>query len=96
MTNHGVSLSEQIERLVREYIAACRDAARQAMDRGFASANAQPGPVVKSRRVLARRASTEVVALAERLYEAVCARPGEMMTVLAPSLGASPRELPRR
>lgn len=36
-----------------------------------------------------------MAALSERLCEAVCARPGEVMTVLGPALGASPRELHR-
>ena len=42
-----------------------------------------------------RRASAEVAALGERLYEAVCAQPGETMSVLAPELGKTPRELHR-
>lgn len=33
--------------------------------------------------------------LSERLYEAVCAHPGETMTVLAPELGSSARALHR-
>jgi hypothetical protein len=33
--------------------------------------------------------------LGERLYEAVCAQPGETMAALAPELGSSPRELHR-
>ncbi len=31
--------------------------------------------------------------LGERLYETVCAKPGETMAVLAADLGATPREL---
>jgi len=42
-----------------------------------------------------RRASTELSTLGARLLEAVIARPGETMTVLAPGLGCSPRELHR-
>lgn len=34
-----------------------------------------------------------MAALGERLYEAVCAKPGETMSVLAPIVGATPREL---
>jgi hypothetical protein len=34
-------------------------------------------------------------ALGERLHEAVCAHPGETMSVLAPALGKTPRELSR-
>jgi len=36
-----------------------------------------------------------VAAVAERIYQAVCAKPGEAMTVLAAELGASARELHR-
>jgi hypothetical protein len=36
-----------------------------------------------------------VAALSERLYDAVCAQPGETMAMLAPELGSSPRELHR-
>jgi hypothetical protein len=37
----------------------------------------------------------EVSAVAERLYRAVCAHPGESMAVLADELGAPARELHR-
>ncbi|KAF0170081.1 MAG: hypothetical protein FD160_3907 [Caulobacteraceae bacterium] len=97
MTNHSVTLGEQIEKLVREHIAACRVSAREAVDRAFASADARskPAALTKTSRIGRRRASAEVAALSERLYEAVCARPGEMMTVLGPVVGACPRELHR-
>ena len=36
-----------------------------------------------------------MAALCERLYQAVCAKPGEGMVVLATDIGASPRELNR-
>ncbi len=36
-----------------------------------------------------------MAALAERLYEAVRANPGALMTVLAAQVGAGPRELSR-
>jgi hypothetical protein len=42
-----------------------------------------------------RRPSAEITALGERLYQAVCAKPGETMTVLAGDLGASARQLNR-
>ena len=97
MTNHSVSLGEQIEKLVREHIAACRASASEAVERAFAAADSRANPAgpSKTSRIGRRRASTEVAALCERLYEAVRARPGEMMTVLAPTVGASPRELLR-
>jgi hypothetical protein len=36
-----------------------------------------------------------MAALAERLYEAVCAQPGETMSVLGPGLGKPSRDLHR-
>jgi hypothetical protein len=36
-----------------------------------------------------------LAAVAERIYQAVCAKPGETMLVLAADLGASARELHR-
>jgi hypothetical protein len=42
-----------------------------------------------------RRAPEEIAALGERLYQAVCAKPGETMTVLMADVGGSARELQR-
>ena len=42
-----------------------------------------------------RRASDEIRALSERFYEALCRTPGETMTVLAPMVGSTARELNR-
>ncbi|HEY2768912.1 MAG TPA: hypothetical protein VGI76_11695 [Solirubrobacteraceae bacterium] len=103
MTNPGV-LSEQIERLVREYILATRVAAQAALDRAFA-----PGAVAHAKQVRpaspsrpgvlresgVRRSPGAIGALGERIYEAVCRMPGETMTVLGPQVGASARELHR-
>ena len=98
MTHPNETLSEQIEQLVRAHLAATRRAAAEAVERAFSTAcptsRAKASPRA-SRTVRRRRASTEVAALGERLYEAVRAQPGETMSVLAPALGASPRELHR-
>jgi len=53
---------------------------------------AVPSP---SRASNGRRSAVELSALGERLHEAVCAHPGETMSVLAPKLGKTPRELQR-
>src|SRR5690606_1202889 len=42
-----------------------------------------------------RRAPAEVSAVGERLYQAVCAHPGESMATLAKELEMAPRELQR-
>lgn len=77
------ALETQIERLVREHLAVQEMAARAAVERAFAAVAAKP-PVVAVRRRMAfrRRASTEMSELAERLFEAVQACPGETMTVI--------------
>ena len=94
-TNSTHELQVQIERLVREHLAAERRAAAAAVERAFAGAGA-PSKVVPARAAArARRAATEVSALAERLYEAVRARPGETMNVIAASVGQTPRALHR-
>lgn len=98
MTHPNQTLSEQIEQLVRKHIEASRRAAGAAVERAFSSASS--GTRSRATRPTTRasghrRASTEVAALGERLFEAVCAQPGETMTVLAPRLGKTPRELHR-
>lgn len=96
MSHSSQILSEQIERLVREHMQAMRRAAAEAVERAFSSAPASPRAEVAravSRTRGPRRASTDVAALGERLYEAVCAQPGEAMGVLGPALGKTPREL---
>jgi hypothetical protein len=42
-----------------------------------------------------RRPRSEIAALGEQFYRAVCAKPGETMAVLAAEIGSSPRELNR-
>jgi hypothetical protein len=90
-------LGERIERLVQEHIAASRKAAQQAVDRAFATAAKAPARATASapRHAGPRRPSADIAALGERLYRAVCAKPGETMAVLAPMAGASARALHR-
>jgi hypothetical protein len=91
-------LEERIEQLVREHIASMQRNAREALERAFAGATSpRPGRVTRGHGDggRKRRAPTEVSAIGERLYRAVCARPGEGMGVLARELGASVRELHR-
>ena len=96
-TSHR-DLDQRIEQFVREHIASIHRNAREALERAFAGATS-PRPRRVSQGHVAgggkRRAPTEVSALGERLYRAVCARPGEGMGVLARELGASARELHR-
>jgi hypothetical protein len=88
-------LAQQIERLVEEFIAAGREAAATAVDRAFAPSKTRkpPAPKSASRQVGPRRCAREIESLSERLYDAICAKPGESMTVLAPIVGSTPRAL---
>jgi len=96
-TNTNPDLGQRIEQLVREHIAASRRTAQEAVERAFASAEAVPARARLGRASQGqkRRASAELVVLGERFYKAVCAKPGEMMTVLAAEVGASARDLHR-
>jgi hypothetical protein len=98
-TNTTVDLGERIERLVEEHIAASRKAAREAIERAFASAASPSAPACTRgkapRRACKKRPSADIAALGDGLYRAVCAKPGETMAVLAPMAGASARELHR-
>ena len=89
-------LPTQIERLVREHLAAQQKAATAAVEHAFASAVAltrnRPVPSKTGRR---RRRTTEMAELAERLSEAVGACPGETMASIAARVGEKPRALNR-
>jgi len=99
--NHPMqSLSEQIEEFVRQHMEASRRAAAEAVERAFTSASSRARAKPARTRAQGdasgrRRAPAEMAALGERLYEAVCAQPGETMSVLAPEVGKTPRELAR-
>ena len=99
MTNNR-DLTEKIEQLVREHIEETRVAVVGAVSRAFATSatgalSRAPSKTSKPRKESRRRGPEEVTALAERLYERVCAKPGEGMVVFAADLGASARELHR-
>ena len=71
-----------IERLVQEHMMASRRAAQDAMDRAFASATRAPTRARVRRQAVSssasrkRRTRAEMSAMAERIYHAVCAKPG--------------------
>jgi cytochrome c5 len=101
-TTNPQDLCNRIEHLVEEYISTTRAAARAALDGAFAAATtpstrpSRPTTGATARaRTGSRRAADEIGALSERLYEAVCRTPGETMTVIAPVVGATARELNR-
>lgn len=100
MTNATTELERQIEQMVAAHVAALRKAAQGAVERAFAVATAAAPAVARSRAPVVRasgkrRAGSELVALGERFFEALCRKPGETMAVLSAEVGASPRELHR-
>jgi len=99
-TSSNEELGERIERLVQEHIEASRRAAQEAVQRAFAAAVTRPTRTTtptaeRARRGGKRRPPHEIAALSEQLYEAVCAKPGETMSVLGAGVGLSARELHR-
>ena len=100
-TTSNQELGERIERLIQEHMMGSRRAAQGAMDRAFASAAGAPTRARVRREGASpsasrkRRTQTEMLALAEQLFQAVCAKPGETMMVLAADVGTSARELHR-
>jgi hypothetical protein len=103
MTNTASTedLSKRIEEVVQEHIAASHRVAAAALERAFARSAAKPTPAARTRRTqvrnggAGRRAPQELSAIGERLHQAVCAKPGAAMTVLATDIGATPRSLNR-
>ncbi len=89
------TLETKIERLVREHLVGLQLAARAAVERAFSlAASAQRAPPQR-RATYRRRPRAEVAQLAERVFEAVRACPGETMTVIAARVGERPRGLLR-
>ena len=87
-------LSQKIETVVHEHLAASRRTAEQALARAFAVGSVLPKQSpAGAPRMSRRRAPAEIDLLSEQLYHAVCAKPGETMTVLAPEIGAAARQL---
>ena len=87
------TLDAKIEQLVREHLLAQQVTARAAIERGFAMSTMRAP--TRQRRTFVRRAPTKVAELAEQLFEAVEACPGETMTVIAARVGEKPRALQR-
>lgn len=95
MTKTIEHLQNQIEQLVREHLAAHRAAVTAVVERAFASTIAPAAPRRARRTPGRRRPPTEVSELAEQLYAAVRAKPGELMVVIAAHMGQTVRALNR-
>lgn len=96
-TNSNQDLGQRIEQLIQEHLAASRMSAQQAVARAFASvATAPTGPARRAKVSQGKkRPSGDIAALGEHFYKALCAKPGETMTVLAADVGVSALELHR-
>jgi hypothetical protein len=96
-TTSNRDLGQCIEQLIQAHLATLRASAQEAVVRAFASAASVPsGPARQGRSSRGKkRARSEIAVLGERFFEAVCAKPGETMTVLAADVGASSRDLHR-
>jgi hypothetical protein len=99
------SLAAKIENLIQEHVEATRRAAADALERAFsgkerASICVRATTKTSTSRVSSgarkygkRRTPAELGALADRLHQVVCDKPGERMSVLAPAVGVTSREL---
>lgn len=73
-----------------------RAAATAAVERAFAATTTPKAAMAPRRQTWGRRRPpTEVAGLAEKLFEAVRAHPGETMAVIAPQVGEPARALLR-
>jgi hypothetical protein len=102
--NSNRDLGEKIEKLVRELVDAHIEEARAAVvaavTRAMGTSTSPVSAKTSSKKQTPRKAGRrrppeEVAALAESLYEQVCAKPGEPMVAFATDLGATVRELHR-
>jgi len=87
------SLSEQIDKVVREHLAQVRAEASAALERAFERPKTTSPR--KKRAPGKHRDRAEVAELAERLHKRIMAEPGEPMARHAEQLGTSARELHR-
>ena len=91
-------LQIEIEKLVRAHLTAQKAAAAAAVERAFASATMprrKTAAPLSKRAWGRRRPPTEVAGIAERLYAAVLAHPGETMAVIAADVGETALALSR-
>ena len=91
-TKVSETLEAKVERLVREHLAEQQVAVKAALERAFAVSR-RPKATLRRRGSYRRR--TEVADLAEQLFEAVKACPGETMAVLAARVGGTAEGLYR-
>lgn len=89
------TLDAKIERLVREHLVEQQRVVKAAVERAFSAVTPSVRAAPRRRATFVRRAPSKVAELAEQLFEAVRACPGETMTVIAARVGEKPRALHR-
>jgi hypothetical protein len=89
------ALDVQIERLVRQHLVAQQLEVKAAVERAFASTMPKGRGPVRRRATFRRRRSSEMAELAESVFEAVRACPGETISVIAARVGQKARALHR-
>lgn len=89
------TLDAKIERLVREHLVEQQVVAKAAVERAFAAIAPALRVAPRRRATFVRRAPGKVADLAEQLFAAVQACPGETMTVIAARVGEKARALNR-
>jgi hypothetical protein len=102
------TFNSRLQQLLEDHAAACRAVVVAAAELAF-PANVISAPIAGRARqprkqtdrrprlvkLPARRAPAEIAAVCERLYQAVCVKPGESKAVLAAAVGLSAQELDR-
>ena len=96
-------LAEAIEKLVAGYVDEARQMVQSSLEQSFARHTAPAGRVKKKQAIrdratqptVARRSADELAAIRERLYELICAHPGESTTLFSDQLGISAKDLHR-
>ncbi len=89
------ALETKIERVIREHLVAQQEATRTAVERAFGKMMPPLHTATRRGSAPGRRASSTLAELAEQLFKAVQAYPGETMTVIAARVGEGPRALQR-
>ncbi len=96
MTTTLEQLAKRIEQLMREHVAGVQLAAVEAVARAVVRENRmgrEQRSTACSTATKQRRTEGEIAALSERLYEAVCKKPGELMAIFAAELNSSANAL---
>jgi len=90
-------LTRRIQQVVHDHMEASRQVAEVAVRQAFSTGGAVTRGSVAGRHVAAgrRRLPEEIADIGDKLYQLVCANPGERMAALASKLGTPATQLSR-